>query len=582
MKLVNEYNEQTIMKLKTGHIAFLAAGIILGLAACADDKDQKEHPGQGRFVASVGEMPAALQQVFRLYPDGASPLDLQQKDGKWDVDEWLPAGSYDMAVAGFDASEVELSGGNTIGETNLQVRQTGDAGLLPSLTQPVLLATALDCSIEEGKTCTLDFQPEDLRRVLLLTVDAGAGFPDAKLSGTLSGIARSVRLATSQPAEGAGIALPFTSLGGGRYKATAGILGVAPGEGGEGGNKLSLTLVTPTGEQYGMEEDLTEALAEALQAGGDTLAVETSATPSVPIRLYTGIRTRTLVDAFDETPVAVAAGTASGQYTESWQGTASGDEIVLTPQRYYPADGSTLYLRGYYPVAPLQNGAVQYTLTGKEDLMLSVEQDGSLGKHFDAVTTPLTYSHLLSQLNFTLKLKNAPSGYKIRSVTLDGLASTAVVNLTTGVIEPSGNAGPVIVYADDGTGGFPIVNGVATLPGYVLVQPEATLTLDLVLAVDGNPAHDLVFNDLPVRFDGSSEGGNAYDITIDFEVAPPPPDPPTPVDPDDPAGPDNPGGDTPPPGNINITVTATVTDWKTGNSGGAELKSSISLKRNND
>lgn len=577
MKLVNEYNEQTIMKLKTGHIAFLAAGIILGLAACADDKDQKEHPGQGRFVASVGEMPAPLRQVFRLYPDGASPLDLQQKDGKWDVDEWLPAGSYDMAVAGFDASEVELSGGNTIGETNLQVRQTGDAGLLPSLTQPVLLATALDCSIEEGKTCTLDFQPEDLRRVLLLTVDAGAGFPDAKLSGTLSGIARSIRLATSQPAEGAGIALPFTSLGGGRYKAMAGILGVAPGESGEGGNKLSLTLVTPTGEQYGMEEDLTEALAEALQAGGDTLAVETSATPSVPIRLYTGIRTRALVDAFDETPVAVAAGTASGQYTESWQGTASGDEIVLTPQRYYPADGSTLYLRGYYPVAPLQNGAVQYTLTGKEDLMLSVEQDGSLGKHFDAVTTPLTYSHLLSQLNFTLKLKNAPSGYKIRSVTLDGLASTAVVNLTTGVIEPSGNAGPVIVYADDGTGGFPIVNGVATLPGYVLVQPEATLTLDLVLAVDGNPAHDLVFNDLPVRFDGGSiQGGNAYDITIDLAVTPPDPGPD--IDPDRPVNPDNPNPPTPPTppeppvkDAYTIAVTATVTSWKTGDSGNAEM-----------
>ena len=576
MKLVNEYNEQTIMKLKTGYIAFLAAGIILGLAACADDKDQKEHPGQGRFVASVGEMPAPLQQVFRLYPDGASPLDLQQKDGKWDVDEWLPAGSYDMAVAGFDASEVELSGGNTIGEANLQVRRVDGTALISSLTQPVLLATALDCSIEEGKTCTLDFQPEDLRRVLLLTVDAGAGFPDAKLSGTLSGIARSVRLATAQPAEGAGIALPFTSLGGGRYKATAGILGVAPGEGGEDGNKLSLTLVTPAGEQFSFEEDLTEALAEALQAGGDTLAVETSATPSVPIRLYTGIRTRTLVDAFDETPVAVAAGTASGQYTESWQGTASDDEIVLTPQCYYPADGSTLYLRGYYPVAPLQNGAVQYTLTGKEDLMLSVEQDGSLGKHFDAVTTPLTYSHLLSQLNFTLKLKNAPSGYKIRSVTLDGLASTAVVNLTTGVIEPSGNAGPVIVFADDGTGGFPLVNGVATLPGYVLVQPEATLTLDLVLAVDGNPAHDLVFNDLPVRFDGSSEGGNAYDITIDLAVAPPDPGPD--IDPDRPVNPDNPNPPTPPTppeppvkDAFAVAVTATVTSWKTGDSGNAEM-----------
>lgn len=568
------------MKLKIGHIAFLVAGVFMGLAACADDKDGEEHPGQGRLTASVSEMPAALQQVFRLYPDGATPLDLQQKDGKWEVDEWLPARIYDMAVAGFDASEVELSGGNVIGEARLQVRQAAGAALLPSLTQPVLLATVLDCSIEEGETCTLDFQPENLRRVLSLTVDAGAGFPDADLSGTLSGIARSICLATARPENGEEMALEYAPLGGGRYRATAGILGVAPGEGEGSGNKLSLTLMTPAGERFSFEEDLTEALAEAVQAGGDTLAVEVSVTPSVPIRLYTGIRTRALVDVFDGTPVAIAVGTTSGQYADSWHGTASAGEIVLTPQRYYPADGSALFLRGYYPVAPLQNGAVQYTLTGQEDLMLSVEQDGALERRFDAVATPLTYSHLLSQLNFTLKLKNAPSGYKVRSVTLNGLASTATVNLATGVIEPSGDAGPVVVYADDGTGGFPIVNGVVTLPGYVLVQPEATLTLDLVLSVDGNPAHDLSFKDLPVHLDGGSiEGGNAYDVTINLEVTPPAPgpdvDPDDPVNPDKPVNPDNPNPPTPPEPPVEdayaITVTATVTSWKAGDSGSAEM-----------
>ena len=35
------------MKLKTGHIAFLAAGIILGLAACADARTRKSIPDKG-------------------------------------------------------------------------------------------------------------------------------------------------------------------------------------------------------------------------------------------------------------------------------------------------------------------------------------------------------------------------------------------------------------------------------------------------------------------------------------------------------------------------------------------------------
>ncbi|WP_455640585.1 fimbrillin family protein [Parabacteroides sp.] len=310
-----------------------------------------------------------------------------------------------------------------------------------------------------------------------------------------------------------------------------------------------------------------------------------TASARVPIRLYTAIQTRALVDAFDNTPVNIAAGSGKGLYTESWAARATTGEIVLDPERYYPADGSPVFLRGYYPPAPLENGKVHYTLTGQEDLMLSVEQSGTLAERFDAVRSPLVYSHLLTQLNFKIKLNGAPDTYKLRSLTLDGLAAGAQVDLFAGTIEPVGKAEPLIIYIDNGTGGFPITDGVLSLPGYVLVQPNAELTMDLVLNIDGNPAHDLVFNDIPVRFTDGSEGGNAYVVEIDLTIpetpdkpdvpdTPDEPDDPNPpVDPDVPDVPDVPDPPTPPvkPEDITVTITARVTEWNKGQDGSIEI-----------
>ena len=87
----------------------------------------------------------------------------------------------------------------------------------------------------------------------------------------------------------------------------------------------------------------------------------------VPIRLYTGIRTRALVSTFGETSVGIAYGSRTGEYDGAWDGVATDNEIRLTPERYYPADGSALFLRGYYPPAPLEaDGSLTYRLTGEE------------------------------------------------------------------------------------------------------------------------------------------------------------------------------------------------------------------------
>lgn len=50
--------------------------------------------------------------------------------------------------------------------------------------------------------------------------------------------------------------------------------------------------------------------------------------------------------------------------------------------------------------------------------------------------------------------------------------------------------------------GLPFDGNKLTLPGYVLVQPSATLTIDLVLSVDDDRTHDREYRALPVRFEG--------------------------------------------------------------------------------
>lgn len=543
-------------------------------AGCQKDEPDQPHPGEGQISLTIGKVAVALPATCRIYPlaGGGAPVE-RKSDGTaeaWKVEEWLPAGSYHAAVAAFDENEVEFRAGAGFESSALTVRG-GETAILP-LVRPVYLATSAVCRLEEEKTATLGLQPADVRRVLLLTVHAGAGSANASLEGKLAGIASSLQIATGQPGAESGV----LNLGWqaeatpGDYTATAGIFGLAASaDNPEKVNMLALTLTTAAGETFDYEEDLTRPLAEAAAAGRDTLAVELTITPSVPIRLYTGIQTRATIDAFDSTPVSIAVGTESGRYGEHWTGAATGSEIRLDPPRYYPADGSTYYLRSYYPAAPHQAGEVHYALTGQEDLMISVEQSGSLSDRFEPARKSLTHRHLLSQLNFTLQLKGASDDYRLRSVQLKGLASSAIISLATGQVKPVGDAGPIIIYTDPGTGGFPVVDGKVTLPGYVLVQPNAELTLDLVLAVDDNPANDKLLKDIPVRFDGGgSQGGNAYNVEISLDLSgddpsadPEEPDvaPPTPPTPPDPMA------------HLLISVKATVMPWKTGEGGSAIL-----------
>lgn len=556
----------------------LPLAALLLLAACHDDdKPEPEHEGEGQLIVTV-ENPGNQALTLRLFGEGLEkPLEsrFEAEDATGVLDAWLPTGQYDALLTG-GTKEIGIGDTGSFSTATATVRIPEGASTLPALDSPVYMAVRSGITLTEGEKKELTLQPKDMRKQVRLTVTTSDGLSTGPLETTLGGIAREINLATGNITSFAtlGLTLPAPDAQH-TSRATFGILGVANDT-----HLLTCTWQAADGKKGSYSENVSEQLHRAIEAGADTIdlavVIREEAT-NVPIHLYTGIKTRAMIDEFQQTPVCIAVGTVAGQYTENWDGTATEGEIKLSPERYYPADGSPVFLRGYHPAAPLTNGEVKYTLTGQEDLMLSIEQNGSLTNRFSAATTPLTYSHLLSQLNFTLRLKGAPKSYRVRSVHLNGMAASAVVNLFSGKVEPSGFSGPVVVYSDPGTGGFPVVDGVVTLPGYVLVQPEASLTLDLVLAVDNNPAHDRPFKNLPIRFgEGGTEGGSAYEIEISLEV-PDNPDPdPTPdpdPDPDPTPDPDPDPDPTPDPdpgveNAVKVTVTARVITWGKGESGG--------------
>ena len=538
------------------------------LAAChRDDPEPQPGPDNGLLSAAVlnGDgLPLSLcvyDKDDALVSSLSEPSPATSGEG-WKTEQSLTPGTYCLLAVAASSDETEWQGTDRLSTAVVAIPYISGSKRIAPLQHSLCFDRRDGLMIRKDEKQQVTLQPYDRRKILRLHIETDGPIGDSPVEATLGGVARSLSLATGQPVDEATLQLSLMPQSGDRaYVATAGIAGIVMDGQQEGADTHELVFTLPDGTGGGLlcSEDITRQLVEELATKDDTLDIRLAVRyDKQPIHLYTGIRTRALVNHFEETPVCIAAGTFSGRYTESWEGRATDGEIILDPERYYPSDGSPLYLCGYYPAAPVENGEVHYTLTGKEDLMLTGEQSGSLADRFDPGESALIYRHLLAQLNFKLNLKGVTDQYRIRSVKLNGLAARARVNLFSGTVEPIGQSSPVVVYTDPGTGGFPVVDGTVTLPGYVLVQPEAELSLDLVLNVDGNPVNDKVFTDLPVNFTGgSTEGGNAYEVEISLEI----PADPTPPDPDIPDDPEP----VPP---VQIKVTAKIAVWGDGDSGG--------------
>lgn len=549
--------------------AFSLAALLLVCPACRkeDPEPPVPTPDKGLLRVSVERAGDASLSAFVYGKEGSLAVGKEEPAGTspWTWSEQLPEGEYTLWVVGSDPDEVRLAGTDDFASAYAEALPDGNTGLLRSLNSPLYVESLTGVKVENGKETSISSLPKDIRRILRLSINAGKGFSGAKVAGKLAGIASSIRLSGRLGMEPGVLQLEFLpsqAVGPGVYQATAGILGTSPVDGSGEGNLCTLSFETSSGERFSYQENLTQPLAQAIASGRDTLDLSLEVSPAIPIRLYTGIQTRAAVDAFDSTPVSIAVGTSTGDYPEHWTATATGGDITLNPERYYPTDGSTLFIRSYYPSVPHVNGEVHYDLTGQEDLMMTDEQRGSLTQRFDATATPLIHKHLLTQLSFKLVIANAPDNYRVRAVALNGLATSAKVSLSEGKVIPTGDPTSLAIYTASGTGGIPLAGGTADIPGFILVQPEATFTIDLILAVDDNPANDLVLNNVPVTIDGGGgESGNAYQIEVSLDL------PDNPLEPDDPYVPDEPD----PMEAYKVRIKATVIPWKQGNSGSADL-----------
>ena len=154
---------------------FLLAAAFVLLAACHDDdKPEPEHEGEGQLIVTV-ENPGAQVLALRIFGDGLtepleSRFDAANATGK--LDKWLPAGQYDALLTTDDPEAVTIDGTNGFATATATVRVPEGSTIMPALDTPVYVASRSGISLAEGKTNELTLKPEDIRKILRLTVTA--------------------------------------------------------------------------------------------------------------------------------------------------------------------------------------------------------------------------------------------------------------------------------------------------------------------------------------------------------------------------------------------------------------------------
>ena len=262
--------------------------------------------------------------------------------------------------------------------------------------------------------------------------------------------------------------------------------------------------------------------------------------PPVEIKLSAGvfdIKTRAPVNTGQTITAAFVASATTGNYsTNLWSATGTfaasttaSTAFSFAPQQYYPTNGSTVYIKGYYPQGTLAGNTASFSETdGSNDVMITAEASGS-----KTTSNPLafTFNHLLTQLQFTFVAGAGfpASGKSVTSISVVNQQTPASLNVNDGTVtyNPVGSGFTL-------TGSYPIT----TTPGttatvYPMVKSGAT-TVVLGIIADGVTYPNVTVNLTTVT-------GNAHNIILTF----------TPKE---------------------ITATAVVTAWITGGTGTGSIQ----------
>lgn len=226
--------------------------------------------------------------------------------------------------------------------------------------------------------------------------------------------------------------------------------------------------------------------------------------------------TRSTASELNGETIAFAAGGYSGTYREVWEAQVSGSEAIPLPSRYYPEDGSRLYLRGYYPSAEPGSNGVVYRLDGSRDLLVSNEQAGSLTDMFWQESKKFTFKHLLAQLNIRVRTESGyPADARLVQMRIGGSHPDVLLDLNKGALVPIGEPAILTVWEPDGSGAL-LSDAFPDRPA-ATVMLEAGVALTFFATVSLPDGTNITYEALPIRFaeaDGLSQAGVSYTLSV--------------------------------------------------------------------
>lgn len=262
-------------------------------------------------------------------------------------------------------------------------------------------------------------------------------------------------------------------------------------------------------------------LASAVMAScsDETKTIEPSGSEPVAIQMNAGVGNvnvgvRSAVNPGDAFTAQFVASATSGAYdTQLWDTESNIDAagiVTLATAQYYPIDGSTVYMKGFAPAATPANEVVTYTITGQEDIMITSEKSGTR-----TTTTPLafTFDHLLTQLKFKVIAGSSayPANVVLKSLTVNGMQTSASLNLNSGSLTFSGATSNLQVVA---SGNYAINTTGTSVAELLMVNPGTAITLDIVIN-DGTK--DIPYNGIAVN-GLTTVKGNSHLITLTFNT----------------------------------------------------------------
>lgn len=212
-------------------------------------------------------------------------------------------------------------------------------------------------------------------------------------------------------------------------------------------------------------------------------------------------------------------GNESGKYQEIWKASiGKNGSTILSEPKYYPADNSSVYLRGFAPLGKLtERMTITYPMDGQQDIIVTDEQHGCLTDMFWQDTKSFQFMHLLTQLRFRLRLdeKGLADGWKLREVGIDGVKRDVALSLADKSLLFSGDSSRIIAVNRPVDMLQKLDTAWTEIPEMVMVQPAVPLSLTITLQDSlENQRH---YGQLPIVFheeNNRSAPGTSYLLSV--------------------------------------------------------------------